>query len=162
MLAALPVPLTVEAAADLWGKIEQATEVLDKMRAHIKEMAARAPIPLPGGKVLAEVTKSRSVVDALKLKSLASPAFYEAVVERVEKVTKTRIEAQLKAQLKPGEWNIVLGIELHLLHGLASLQHGIAQVVGLLHLDGGQAHLFALAHGQCGFAQVLHRRDHTQ
>jgi hypothetical protein len=103
MLAALPVPLTPEAAADLWVKIEQATEVLDKMREHIKEMAGRAPIPLPGGKVLAEVSKSSSKIDPAKLRGIVSPEFAAAVIEVKESATKTRIEAQLKAQLKPGE-----------------------------------------------------------
>lgn len=103
LLAALPVPLTPEAAGELWGKIEQATTVLDAMRGHIREMAQRAPIPLGGGKVLAEVTKTSSKIDPARLRAIVSPEFFESVCERKEVATKTRIEAALKAGLKPGE-----------------------------------------------------------
>lgn len=102
-LAGIPLPLSATDAANLWPKLQLIEDVVAKLKTSIREIAAREPLTLPNGKVLAEVEKSRSVIDPVVLKTLVDPTFYAEVAEVETTVTKTRVAAALKKRLEPGQ-----------------------------------------------------------
>lgn len=102
-LAGIPLPLSATDAAALWPKLQMVEDLVAKLKTSIRELAAREPLTLPNGKVLAEVEKSRSVIDPKVLKGLVDTAFYDEVAEVETTVTKTRVAAALKKRLEPGQ-----------------------------------------------------------
>lgn len=102
-LSGIPLPLSATDAAALWPKLKMIEDVVAKLQTSIRELAAREPLTLPNGKVLAEVDKSRSVIDPVVLKGMVDPTFYAEVAEVETTVTKTRVAAALKKRLEPGQ-----------------------------------------------------------
>ncbi len=105
MFAALPVPLSAADAVSLWGQLKLAADLVEKLQKNIREMAAREPLHLKNGNVLAEVEKNTSKIIPERLKAFLADdsKFYEEVVERKETVTKDAVRDALKARKAAGE-----------------------------------------------------------
>lgn len=66
-----PGPVTRERAGEIWLELRQAKKRLELIEDEIKAMATAEPVPLPGGKRLVSVTRTRSSMDAKALEAVA-------------------------------------------------------------------------------------------
>jgi len=66
-----PGPITPERAGRIWAEVKQAKKRLDAIEDACKAMAAGDGLPLPGGKRLVVVQRSRTSMDAKQLEAIA-------------------------------------------------------------------------------------------
>lgn len=66
-----PGPITPERAGQIWAEVKQAKKRLDAIEDACKAMAAGDGLPLPGGKRLVVVQRSRTSMDAKQLEAIA-------------------------------------------------------------------------------------------
>ena len=103
LLATQALPLDEEAVAQLWPRVERATELLEKLRQQLSDYAAHHPVKLANGKVLAAQEHERESINAEAAEGVLDVGVFGEAVEVKRSITKAALKKALQSRLQPGQ-----------------------------------------------------------